>query len=209
MKKETVWVSSALSNTALNTSFENEFAKTDPQKYLSCFKKNIKGMPLTADCFPAAFWGEYPDKTYKKPPHFSLPGGNPIVSDEVKQVMQQFDLGQTSFYPTTLYKHDRKTPVEGSYYCINFGETKTCCMPEESQRTKKFDALFWTIKQFAEDGDVAVNASALQGVDLWVDTRIRKSLFFSDRLARALKAAKLTRTFGLRKCRVVAEYAGG
>jgi hypothetical protein len=160
-------------------------------------------MPLAADCFPAAFWGEYPDKTYKKPPHFSLTGGSPVVSNEVMQVMQQFDLGQTSFYPTKLFHHDRTTPIEGSYYCINFGETKTSCMPEESQEIEKFDARFWTIPSYAKDSDIAVSQSALEGVDFWVDTRIRKSLFFSDRLAKALKAAKLTRTFGLRKCRVV------
>jgi len=63
----------------------------------------------------------------------------------------------------------------------------------------------WKLPFVPKDYDMAVTKAALVGPDLWIDPLVRKALFLSDPLAQALKAAKLTRPFGLRKCRVIRE----
>ena len=52
---------------------------------------------------------------------------------------------------------------------------------------------------------MAVDETALAGPDLWIEPRVMDAFSLSDRLAPALKAAKLARDFGLFRCRVVNE----
>lgn len=124
------------------------------------------------------------------------------------EVLRGFDLGRTSLYPTKAFRYDRKTPLEGDYFCLNFGETKAAFLPEQSPR-KEGSAAFakvqtkWTLRVVPKDGDLAVDETALVGPDLWIDPRVRSAFFLSDRLARALQAAKLARWWGLFRCRVL------
>lgn len=104
-----------------------------------------------------------------------------------------------------MLQYDRKTPVEGTYYCLNFGNTTTAFLPEMSECINRpYDhSDIWSLKGKIDEGAVAVSANALKGPDIWIDTRMVRAFFLSDRLVQALKAAKLTRSFGLRRCRVV------
>ncbi len=54
-----------------------------------------------------------------------------------------------------------------------------------------------------QDNDIAVREEALEGPDLWIDTQMRSAFFVSDALAQALRAARVSRPFKLRKCIVV------
>lgn len=96
--------------------------------------------------------------------------------------------------------------MPGTHYWLAIGEQKEALFAEESTALEALDRRknLWTLWAGAEDNGIAVTAEALQGVDLWADPTLTRSVFLSDRLAKALKAAKLTRRFGLRKCRVVA-----
>ena len=134
-------------------------------------------------------------------------GGYWVVSQEMKDVFEQFDLGKTSFYPTKLYEHNRKTEVAGTHYCINFAEVKNSFLPQHSPEVKKPYASvdYYNLEGWMDEGMVAVSGDALDGVDLWLEGSLRQSLFFSDRLVSALKDAKLTRRLSLRKCKIVTE----
>jgi hypothetical protein len=105
-----------------------------------------------------------------------------------------------------LLQYDRKTPVEGAYLCLGFGETKDTFVPEQSSHVR-LDC--GTVDSWAmtpgvrEDGDIAVTDAALSGPDLWIEKRLRNAIFMSDRLAEALRRAELSRRFGLRRCQVV------
>ncbi|MCK0100935.1 hypothetical protein MWU63_01365 [Pseudohalocynthiibacter sp. F2068] len=48
-----------------------------------------------------------------------------------------------------------------------------------------------------------MNEAALEGVDLWVESKISEAFFLSDSLVAALRATKVTRRLGLSRCRVV------
>ena len=54
-----------------------------------------------------------------------------------------------------------------------------------------------------QDKDIAVSSSALDGPDLWMDPQMRDAFFVSHALAQALRVAKVSRPFKLRKCVVV------
>ena len=54
-----------------------------------------------------------------------------------------------------------------------------------------------------KNDDIAVSPAALEGVDLWRDTALTQAPFLSPRLVKAIRAAKLTRHWDMRRCRVV------
>ena len=142
----------------------------------------------------------------KQPDIFSA-GGVWAVSAACADVLRSADLGQSSLYPTKLFQHDRKTAIEGEYFCLNFGDTKEVFSRDDSPRARTPDyqdpVTYWLLPFDLKDGDIAVTSAALDGPDLWIDPKMKDAFFLSDRLVQALKAAKLTRRFGLRKCRVV------
>ena len=128
-----------------------------------------------------------------------------IISAVFADVLSQFDLGKTCLYPVEVFEHDRETPVGGYYKLLALGERKRAFRPEHSDQTYqkklgKHDIWSYLI---VENDTIAVDASALDGPDLWVDPRLIMTFFLSDRLAKALRAAKVARRLKLKSCKVV------
>ncbi|WP_209599144.1 hypothetical protein [Ruegeria sp. HKCCSP351] len=148
----------------------------------------------------------YPNKKPQALPEiFNGPYG-PVVSRAVANVLREAELGKTKIYPLNVCQHDRVTPVEGEYFTLALGEQKTAFVPDRSNMVKPMGNKpdTWMKRGMKpKDFDIVVSGIALEGPDLWVDPRLYWSLFFSARLVKALKAAKLTRRFGLSKCKVV------
>lgn len=204
-QKPQVWVSRIMCDTTLIKSFEANLYFTDQDAYLDAYKRNLRGEPLPADRFPKEIYGKYPDKRMKNLPDVFL-GAAWIVSAEVATVLQQFNLGRTSLYPTRLFQHDRKTPVAGNYFCLNFGEVKSALVPEKSPATRQHPhAIRPSLAPGVQDNEITVSETARIGVDMWISPDLANGVFLSDALVQALKAAKLTRRFGLRKCVVLDE----
>ncbi|RBW45407.1 hypothetical protein DS901_04075 [Loktanella sp. D2R18] len=215
MKKETVWVSRAMSDSTLVKAITCDELKTDPDPIIETMENSRKGKPMPADRFPKRLHGEYRDVHIKKLPDIFLAGGFWVVSAACADVLCQFDLGQTALYPVEIFQYDKKTRVEGDYFHLAFGEVKNVFEPDETPDVRVASALrnpkpngYWRLNFTLSDGDTAVNKSALEGVGLWIDPSLLDIFFMSDALVQALKAAKLTRRFGLRKCRVVAQPVG-
>ena len=215
MKKETVWVSRAMSDSTLVKAITCDELATDPDPIIETMENSRKGKPMPADRFPNRLHGEYRDAHIKKLPDICMAGGFWVVSAACADVLRQFDLGQTALYPVEIFQHDQKTRVEGEYFYLAFGETKNVFEPDETPRATVFSAMpnpkpngYWDFMGEMKDGDVAVNKTALEGVDLWIDPSFISIFFLSDDLVQALKAAKLTRRFGLRKCRIVTPPSG-
>jgi hypothetical protein len=141
----------------------------------------------------------------RKLPDLANAGGFWTVSAAVADVLRRVELGRTSLYPTKAFRYDRRTRLEGEYFCLNFGERKTAFLPEQSPRAEKPypNEDIWKLPLAPNDSDIAVGQAALSGADLWVDPQVRNAFFLSDRLVQALKAAGLARRFGLFRCRVV------
>ena len=215
MKKETVWVSRAMSDSTLVKAITCDELATDPDPIIETMENSRKGKPMPADRFPKRLHRKYGDADIKKLPDICMAGGFWVVSAACADVLRQFDLGQTALYPVEIFQHDKKSRVEGEYFYLAFGETKNVFEPNEtpdatglSTGATQKPIRFWRPRAGFEDGNIAVNKLALEGVDLWIDPSLLRIFFLSHALVQALKAAKLTRRFGLRKCRIVTPASG-
>ncbi|PDS74838.1 hypothetical protein [Rhizobium sp. L43] len=164
---------------------------------------NQAGEPMSAEHFPTEIFAIYPDKKEKKQADLVLAAGAVVVSAACADVLRQFDLGHSSLYPIKLLQHDRKTPVEGEYFCLNIGERKDTFLREHSPLVRVLGSGRMRMPPNLHDDDVVVSPAALEGPDLWVSPPLIRMFFLSDRLTQALRAAKMGRVFGFRACRVV------
>ena len=129
-----------------------------------------------------------------------------IALKNCADVLKQHDLGQTRLYLTKSFQHDRERPVEGEYFCLALGEQKQAFLPEVSPNFEKpyeSEDLWRLPLGKINDNDCAVSQSALGGPALWADLLVWCAFFLSDDLVQSLRAAKLTRRWGLRRCRVI------
>ncbi|KCV81347.1 hypothetical protein ATO10_13124 [Actibacterium atlanticum] len=204
--KPTVWVSRIMMDSTLIKPFAADIVETDKDNAIEALRLNQLGFPLPSDRFPKEqYFTQRSKKAAKQPDIFSA-GGFWCVSAAVADVMRQFDLGEGGLYPTKLFQFDRETPVEGTYFCLNFGVRQQHFIPDQSPgATVPFKAPpnSWKPQFVVNDYDIAVRAEALDGPDMWIDPYLWNAVFMSDPLVQALKAAKLTRRFNLRKCLIV------
>ncbi|MDK1388323.1 hypothetical protein QN224_23225 [Sinorhizobium sp. 8-89] len=165
---------------------------------------NEAGERMSAEHFPKEIFAKYPDKKEKKQADLVLAAGAVVVSAACADVLRQFDLGHSSLYPIKLFQHDRTTPVEGEYFCLNIGERKDAFLLSHSPRVIEFGDGTLSMPPNLHDDDVAVSPAALEGPDLWVSPPLNRIFFLSDRLTQTLRAGKMGRVFGFRACRIVA-----
>lgn len=156
---------------------------------------------------PKELYFEYSDKLVKNLPYLFISGGFWFVSMEIVDTLRQFNMGEGAFYPVKVFQHDQKTPVEGTYFCWNFGNTKEAVLlektigackspyPDGDQR-RSFTGIL-------NDNDIAIRATAVDGPDIWLDPQFRQVFFFSDQLVQALKEMKIASIFRFKKCRIV------
>ncbi|QHQ35173.1 imm11 family protein [Algicella marina] len=129
-----------------------------------------------------------------------------LVSEACKVVMEQFDLGRSHFVEIPLMRYDRKSQLEERYFILNIAEVKTCLLPELSKRWKlrfKQKPGEWRpVSSDTNDGQTALSAGALEGVDLWWDTLVYGHFFLSDRLRQGLREGGV-KPFSAKACRVI------
>ena len=175
---------------------------------VNSIKRHKRGETVPIDELPRNFYGDYSDKKVGKIPHLFKSNGFWCVSAAFAAVLTQFDLGTGGVVPIHIFENDHITPVKGDYFLLNLGCKKSAYLPlfTINARRNGFVADRWEFPGVIKDGRIALSPAALEGPDLWVDSNSPwGELFFSARLAKALKAAKLDRAFSLFSCRVVNE----
>ncbi|MEO1468218.1 MAG: hypothetical protein AAFV86_04120 [Pseudomonadota bacterium] len=136
-----------------------------------------------------------------------------VVSEKMRDVLTQFNLGSTQFYECPIYASHEKTAVlPGRYAILHVMEKKSAFVPEASENVHQ-GSLFddrpvipgepWK-PTYGKD-ILAVRAAATEGVDLWADPDIKDRLFATDRLKPALDKARVkTRVLTFVPARVLA-----
>ncbi|MGS4946723.1 hypothetical protein ACVDG3_14675 [Meridianimarinicoccus sp. RP-17] len=204
-----VWVGSPGSDSSLLFGFTCALADKDNDALVANIRAFKRGIILEEGALPATMWideqrAEYDRRTL---PHLLSAAGFLAVSDAFAEVLSGFDLGRTQLRPVALLKSDRKTPFSGTYFFLNIGEVHKHFAPEYSTRfmpmPKSRSSYIAGVSPDLRDGDISVAPGALTGPDLWHDDTLSGSLFLSDRLVTALRAAKLTRRLPLARCPVV------
>lgn len=224
---ETVWVSDAQMASGMSIKglqflspkqreIENKSDDHSVQKIYAAMERYRNYEPMNNDEFPSKVYCQFSDiRLYAKkfPDFFTL--GLVAVSRKFVDVASQFELGGTTFVPFEVYQHDGIERVECDYYFLNFGCYKKCFLPEHSQEDKFSHVLNpnvkdrWLIGLALKDYQIAVSSGASEGCDLWVDPRLGDVFFLSERLEKALKAAKLTRKIRRHKCAVIDDENAG
>ncbi|GFE65582.1 hypothetical protein [Litoreibacter roseus] len=142
----------------------------------------------------------------KKVPDVFSPAGYWAVSKEVADILREFDLGQTKLYPVELFRHDGKTPIAGRHEFLNLCEKKAAFEPSLSAKFSESEyappGTSFGLFGYGKDYDLTLNKTALVGPDLWLDTKLNRAVFLSNRLAKALDDAGFAKKMRLLKCHV-------
>jgi hypothetical protein len=202
-----IWISTAMVQSEARKPITNPLQVPDYQQVIPLDKKNSAGEPMSADQFPKEAWvaSDAEERGYniKDMPNLFYGGGFWFVSAKAAAILQAHDLGAGALYPVRVLGKDRSTPLGDGWFCVNFGNRKSAFMIEHAHRTRPQvggkSPVFATLK----DDEFAVSSAALDGPDIWVDPQLWDSIFFSERLGKALKKAKAANGFYLRSCRVI------
>lgn len=201
-----VYISIAMTRTESGISMTNEVIARDRDALIEIDRRNVAGCPLPSHSFPKMAWpsDRAEELGYRQLPNLFHGGGFWFASAKACAVLRQFDLGAGALYPVKVLAKDRETPLgEAGWHCINFGNTKTAFLPEQSTRSRPSSGGGWRNISTLKDGEFAVSSSALDGPDMWVNSQLRRGIFFSERLGKALKKAKADHGWLLRTCRVI------
>ncbi|MCA9805513.1 MAG: hypothetical protein KC777_26265 [Cyanobacteria bacterium HKST-UBA02] len=167
--------------------------------------RNMRGESLPPECFPDRMWGSKDFRKDKKLGDLFHAGTYWMVSRAVADAMGTCDLGGGHLYPVALFGKDRVTPLEGEWFCINFGNAKpNGVLLEQSPGALQnpWNKADWCLNASVNDDEIVISQWVLGGPDIWVDPSIREAVFMSERMALALGKAKVLKAFGLKRCRI-------
>ena len=208
------WMSVASVNPDLMFAISTEAVQDGPPEakatMLEAIRKNQTGHPIPVGVLPRTFFawrGPHDDSKplTKKLPHFSLCGGFSVVSSEAADVLRRFDLGGCKLHPVEVLMEDRKTPLPGSYFLLDFDSWKDVFLPDQSPEfpSRSGATGIWKPNMRTKDDALALSGAARAGADIWWNLNVWGAFFLSDRLAQALSAAGVDKPFSLRRCRIV------
>ena len=210
---EAVWLSTAMVNTTLTMPMrtDNIYDCDFPELYegvdrdFDGWKRNKQGEPLPADQFPKMIWATKDFKAGRKLADLFHGFGYLVVSARCAEVIRGCDMGHGHLYPVQVLWKDRVTPMEGEWFCINYGNVKSAIVVDQSPgiNVPIFGSGLGWLPSTIKDYELTVTREALRGPDIWIDSQIDEALFISDRLAKSLRKAKISSRFGLRKCVIV------
>lgn len=200
---EIVWISRAMKHPSNQRPFRNDVAERDHDRLLEIGRANALGETLAPEDFPKVIFGapHALERNYQVPDLFHAYGFW-IVSDAVVDVLRQFDLGRAQLAAVPVLKRDQRTPIGGSWFCINFGNARPLVIPGQSEGLRPGPQNRYNFPITLADDQLVISAEALQPPDIWVDPQLWDNFFTSHRLREALRKAKLSSRFYLTRCRV-------
>ncbi|MEM1352293.1 MAG: DUF1629 domain-containing protein [Pseudomonadota bacterium] len=150
--------------------------------------------------FPTALFFE----TSKKIPTatqdaFKIIDGLRVISPALHDILVQFDMDGVQFFEVPIHADEHGTPTDlPNHYVLNVYGAKNALIPELSENImhpqlagdpEPLRTDIWRPNKSLDV--VALQDAAASGPDLWRDPKYKDTLFFSDRLKRAIDAARL------------------
>ncbi|MEM8792993.1 MAG: hypothetical protein AAGE80_15340 [Pseudomonadota bacterium] len=143
---------------------------------------------------------------------FAIQGGVMVVSARLAELMSGFDLGpaptpdnpappRAELHPMPLYGLDGQTEI-AKVALLQVSNHKDGWVPEESLTSDYYEHRD-QYSAYPGPQSLTVNPKALHGPDLWRDKRLRRIVFFSDRLHRAMAEAGMERLDEIHPCRML------
>lgn len=131
-----------------------------------------------------------------------------FINEKSAEILKQYNLGNTDIIKLAPYDavSGDRIKCECSFYLLNIAETNEYCDLEKSENiyffkpTKKMEGIPTESPDIIEDGFIIDSAVLESGLDLWADSRLRRSFFISDRLKKALDDAGVSQDWLLTRC---------
>ncbi len=198
---ETIWVSEAPGHVRNMRPFRHDVYERDPEHMLRVTAKIRNCEPLDDADFPTRIW--YTDAKYLGLPNFFKAYGFWVLSAAAAAAIESCGLGRGEIRPVTITRKDRKTPIEGEWHVWSIGNVRPTLVVDQSAGLMVRSAHSWSPPFVLKDDMIAVEPSAIEGPPAWVDPALADCFFVTGTLMKALKAAKATNGFMLRRCRLV------
>ncbi len=202
-----VWLSRTLLSMKEEFGFSCHALETAKNEFIDLIWRFELGKEVSGDELPKIMWcSNDSDNRKKRLPHLFKANGFFIASQEMKDVLEAFDLGASCFIPVQLLHSDKKTPWPGTHYFLYMPDRVSTFDPEHSRRYKPNryddDNHVGTIPWDITDNDISVRAEALTGQDMWQDNSLLWSLFFTDASLEAIRRAGLMGDMQVTRCPV-------
>ena len=135
------------------------------------------------------------------------------VTAEMRGLLESLNPGPMMFHPINVANATRTAPLwEGAeLFIVQFLEVRRETIIDQSGALSK-KPVAGTCPDGAgrhligsTDGPdpIVVLPPMEDGAEIWMDDRVENSIFMSDRVAQAIRGAKMSRAWGLLPCRVV------
>ena len=169
-----------------------DFPNNDEETRYQASNANREGQVLRPEYVPSRLYWEHKLLKPKRPALpdlFWIYNCFVIVTARFKSVLEQFNIGRTQFFQVPLFD-DGTEVTDETLFVLNLAEIRDVAVPEKS--TAAFDAGFghWLISDI-KSGDVVVKPDPMDGLDLVYQPKFSSAVFISDRLDKAMKAAKI------------------
>ncbi|MDA8587129.1 hypothetical protein N9L47_12855 [Rhodobacteraceae bacterium] len=130
---------------------------------------------------------------------FTIIGGLMIISQAFRDVLVQFNIGETQLIEVPIYADENGTPSGSpNHFVLNVHHSRNTLIPELSENIEQpipygktappADTAWASVYR----KDIwAINHAAIEGADLWHDPMVEGRFFLSSRLKNALHGAGL------------------
>ncbi|MFM5907359.1 MAG: imm11 family protein [Novosphingobium sp.] len=204
---EHAWVTDFMGDIRLVLGLTADICARDLKEGAEASRLLKSGQPVPPELRPRAVWMDKGKKGPQKFPALFYANGYWIVSREVADTLERFDLGAGGLFPVQVLRSDRETPAGGEWFCWIFGNQKDTLDAEASvnlkQRNPHPESIFRNLASHPADGDVALSSAALLGPDVWVEKRLTLTVLLSGTMGDALVSAGFGKALRLTRARVL------
>ncbi|MEM9100312.1 MAG: DUF1629 domain-containing protein [Pseudomonadota bacterium] len=153
---------------------------------------NREGEVLRPEYVPYRLYWEHKRMKPKRPALpdlFWIYNRSVIVTARFKSLLEQFNIGRTRFFQVPLFD-DGIEVIDETLFVLNLAEVRDVAVPEKSTAAREGSFGRWFISDI-KSGAVVVKPNPMDGLDLVYQPKFSSAVFISDRLDKAMKAAKI------------------
>lgn len=160
------------------------------------------GRPIHPSPPPLFAYLDEKERQRKRGDFVMISGRLTLVTPRFADLLRQFDLGpspdqgpgirRVDLFPMPLFAGDQRSHI-ADYFMMHVSVQKDTLVPEHSPGARKLmpESLFFSLGHLIKDDDLTMTEAALEGPDMWREETIMNGIFVSDRLKRAMEAAKI------------------
>lgn len=197
---EQVWVCRGHADGAINIPFRDPDTQLTIRERVRLANNVKRGLSVDPALLPSRLVFDGPNRKLRTVVHNVFTDGYMYVAEPVMQIISEFNIGKTHFFPVSLFDKELNSITFKAYFGIAFSEAKRTVSGGQALIENGLQPGEFNLDSPLLDGAVEVFPNLTEEPDIWVDPNIIGAVFMSDRLHNALQAAGLVARFSARKC---------